>query len=107
ARTPVIGILFGDDYAGAVPVLALLAPALVPLAFDIFAGYALAATDRMRDVAFAYLAALVVNVMLNVLLVPRAGAVGAAGAMLASESALALALAALMRVRMHAGPRVS
>jgi len=97
ARGIVIDTLYGAGYAAAAPVLGLLAPALVPLTFNLFAGYSLAAADRMRAVAIAYGAALVLNVGLNALLVPRYGATGAAAAMLVSEITLSAGLAAVLR----------
>lgn len=93
AREPVIDLLYGADYAASAPVLGILAVALVPLAFDIFAGYALGAAGRMRSVAIAYGCALALNVALNAWLIPARGAAGAALAMVVSETALAAVLA--------------
>lgn len=96
AREPVIRLLYGTGYAAAAPVLGILAFTTVPLAFAIFAGYALGAAGRMRVVALAYTAALAANIALNALLIPARGALGAALAMLVSETALALVLALVL-----------
>jgi O-antigen/teichoic acid export membrane protein len=109
AREPVIAFLFGSGYGASAPVLGILALALVPLTFDIFAGYALGAAARMRAVAIAYGCALALNVAFNALLIPARGAAGAALAMVLSESALACTLAVVLyratnaRVRRRTG----
>lgn len=96
-RGPLIRGLYGEGYGGAVVVLALLAPALPALAVNVLAGFVLGAAGRMALVAVCYGAALVVNVGLNGLLIPRHGSAGAAFAMLVSETLLAVGLLAALR----------
>jgi len=98
-REPIVHALYGPAYAGAVPLLAVLAPAVVPLAVNMFALGALAAADAMRGTAALYLGATALNVGLNVVCIPRFGAAGAAAVSLASESALAVGLVLLLRAR--------
>jgi O-antigen/teichoic acid export membrane protein len=84
--------VFGNAYVDAAPLLALLAPVIVPLTLNMFALVFLAAHDGMRAAALAFAAASALNICLNVLLVPAHGAAGAATAKLVSESMLAIAL---------------
>lgn len=113
AREPIVRLLYGPGYAASSPVLGILALATVPLAFDIFAGYALGAAGRMRAVALAYAGALAASVALNAALIPGRGAAGAALAMLLSETGLAVTLAAVLyratgaRVRLRAAAAVA
>ena len=88
ASGPIVGVLFGADFARGVPALRLLAPAL-PLQF-VNCGmlHFFVARDRGGlNVSFAG-AMVVVNVAGNLLLDGRAGAVGAATATLVTEAAL-------------------
>lgn len=99
-RGPAIAWLFGPEYAPSTAVLALLAPALPPLALNAVGLFLLASARRMGMVAALYGLALILNVALNAGLVPGLGAPGAAAAMLLSECALALAMVtALHRFR--------
>ncbi len=98
-RVPILQGLYGPGYAASAPVLALLAPAVVPLAVNMFALAALAAADAMRGAALLYLAATGLAVGLNLAAIPRWGAPGAAVVSLAAESALAIGLVLLLRAR--------
>lgn len=92
----VVELLFGPAYAGAAAPLRLL---LVATAFD-FASVALVFSLAMigRDRAFLAVlgAAFAFNLALNALLIPRAGATGAAAAMAVSQGAMCLAGAVLL-----------
>jgi O-antigen/teichoic acid export membrane protein len=105
APGPIVGVLFGADFARGVPALQLLAPA-VPLAF-VNCGilHFFIARDRGRlNVAFAA-AMVVVNVAWNLLLDARAGAAGAASARLITEAVLcACCVYALRTLRREAAP---
>jgi O-antigen/teichoic acid export membrane protein len=91
-RVPVVSMLFGDTYSGSAAALSLLAPALPFLALNSLATFVLAAAGRVRLVALAYVAALVLNVALNAAWAPLLGAPGAGRAMLVSEVLLAIGL---------------
>jgi O-antigen/teichoic acid export membrane protein len=97
ARAPVIDVVFGAAYRGSIPVLAFQAAVLPALALDVVALYVLAAAGRMRWVALLYGMTLAVNLGLNLLLIPRGGAQGAAMALAVSEWGLALGMMVLMR----------
>ncbi len=91
-RGPLVRLLYGPSYEAAGPVLAWLAPAVAPLAVSMVALSALGAAEGMGAAAALYLAATFGNVALNVVLIPRYGPVGAAAAMLVSETLLAVGL---------------
>ncbi|MBW3534818.1 MAG: oligosaccharide flippase family protein [Gemmatimonadetes bacterium] len=103
-RGPVVDLLFGQAYAASAGVVAILAPVLPLLALNALGAYILAAAERMGLVAAVFSGALVLNVGLNAALVPGLGARGAALAMLASESALAIAMLAALRRHASAAP---
>ncbi len=103
ARDTLVPLLFGSAYSAAIPVTALLAIAIAPLAVNIVGGYVLAAGGHIRAVAALYGAALLLKVALNGLLVPAHGAAGTAQAMLLTEAGLAAGMMAVLRV--HAGVR--
>lgn len=103
-RDPVIGLLYGDAYGASVPVLAILAVVLPALALNILAGYVLGAAGRMYHVAVPYAGAVVVNVGLNALLIPRLGPEGAALSMLGSEILLGGVLLAVLHRQAAALP---
>lgn len=77
--------LFGQDYAPAVPafmiLMAFAAAQYVSLGF----GIPLIAWDRQKHYMYALLGGAVINVVLNVVLIPRFGISGAAVATLSSE----------------------
>ena len=87
-RSAMVG-LFGSDFAAAVPTLAALAPAIPPLAFNLYAGHLFGAAGRMRWMAALYGMATVLKLGLDVWLIPTYGALGAGLAALVAEVGLA------------------
>jgi O-antigen/teichoic acid export membrane protein len=81
---PACQLLFGGKYAGAAPVMRLLALALPLLALDMLVNNLLVAIGRQRYALYYAGAALFLAFAANAFLVPRFGALGAAGAALAS-----------------------
>ena len=93
--------LFGDGFVGAMPILAILMIGLIVQAFSGPAESVLNMSGHERTTALTYTAALLLNICLNLILIPAYGAVGAAIA-----TALSLALASLtltFAVRKHLG----
>lgn len=88
-RGPLVGALYGEAYEGSIAVLSVLALVLPALAFNLYAGYLLAARGRMRVMATLYAGGVVLNLGANAVLIPALGARGAALAMLVSEMVLA------------------
>jgi O-antigen/teichoic acid export membrane protein len=101
----VIHLLFGAAYAdAAAPVLAWLAPAPLFVAVSTFAASVLLAVKRTQELFIGSVSALVVNLVLNLVLIPPYGATGAAAATAISYVAQsAVVLVGLFR----AGERVS
>lgn len=100
ARAPAVLLLFGDAYVQATPVVALLAISLPALALDVAGTWVLGAAGRMGLAGLLYAGAVVIDVVLCALWVPRFGATGAAAALLVSEWLLACGmLVALSAVR--------
>ncbi|HEX6122604.1 MAG TPA: glycosyltransferase, partial [Ktedonobacterales bacterium] len=90
---PVLQLLYGGRYAAAGPVLRVLGVASGAMfVTNVFAPLA-AVLDRRRTVLFATMFGLVVNVGLNLLLIPRMGPTGSAWATLVTELAVTLPLA--------------
>ena len=82
---PLLG-LFGPEFVAAQPVLLVLLAGGVANAFTGVVAYYMTLTGHERQALVIFIAALVLSVGLNILLIPRFGAVGSA---IASSSALA------------------
>ncbi|MEQ9519277.1 MAG: lipopolysaccharide biosynthesis protein [Parvibaculum sp.] len=87
---PFLLTLFGDGFVGAMPVLGVLMIGLIVQAFSGPAESVLNMSGHERTTALTYSCALLLNIALNLVLIPIYGAVGAAIA-----TALSLALASL------------
>uniref|UniRef100_I2PYH8 Membrane protein involved in the export of O-antigen and teichoic acid n=1 Tax=Desulfovibrio sp. U5L TaxID=596152 RepID=I2PYH8_9BACT len=81
---PACLLLFGEKFAGAAPVLRLLALAVAPLALDMLVNTLLVALGRQRYALFYAAAALALNILGNLYAAPRHGAAGAAVVAVAS-----------------------
>ncbi|WP_083893849.1 flippase [Halovivax asiaticus] len=75
---PFISIIFGPDYSGAIPVLQILALQIVLLAVAILTSNSLDYLGRARERAIAKTITALLNLLLNILLIPTIGVVGAA-----------------------------
>ena len=95
----VVAVAGGPRYADAAPVLRVLAVAMALLFINTVFFQALVALNRQRNLFILLLGVLAGNVLLNVLLIPPLGAMGAAIALVATEAtALALSLFVFSRV---------
>lgn len=90
-RSEAVRLVFSAEYGDAAAVLGLLAISFPALGINLLAGYLLAATDRMRTFLLVYFGGLVLNVVVNLWLVPSLGPTGAATARIVGELAMALA----------------
>lgn len=81
---PACVLLFGEKYAGAAPVMRILALSLAPLALDMLVNNLLVAIGRQRYALYYAAAALVLAFGVNAFVVPRYGALGAAWVALGS-----------------------
>ncbi len=73
-----IEIVFGKKYAPSIPVMVVVAWALVPLALDMFLNSILVALNKQKYSIYYAGAALCFNCLGGLLLIPRYGALGAA-----------------------------
>lgn len=95
----IVAVAGGPAYLDAAPVLQLLVAAVSLLFANTVLFQSLVALNRQRDLFVRLLVVLVVNVGLNIVLIPSLGATGAAVALVVSEAAaLALALRAFREV---------
>ncbi|HVF98661.1 MAG TPA: flippase [Chloroflexia bacterium] len=95
---PLTGLLYGDKFGAAVPVLQILALGCIPMYASYGLTHALVAMDRPQLYAAFTGVALVVNVAANLFLIPRVGVQGAALATFLTEVALVtLCAAAVLR----------
>jgi O-antigen/teichoic acid export membrane protein len=90
-----IPLLFGRDYAPAVAPFLVLLPGVAAVTISRVLGRYFAAVNRQRAILVLRAAVLVLNVALNLWLIPRSGILGAALASLISYSVEAVATIAL------------
>ncbi len=102
---PVVGWL-GPDYAASGPLLQLLALACLPMYLNYGLTHALISANRPQAYAAFTFVSLIVNLVANLLLIPRLGLAGAAYATFLSEAAL-LVLCGMMILRIVHRPRLS
>jgi O-antigen/teichoic acid export membrane protein len=93
-----IALLFDEAYAPSVAASRVLLPAATFMFLSNFGETALACVNRWRTIVLVSTMALVVNVALNLALIPRLGFVGAAWATLVTEGLYFAATAVAMRV---------
>jgi O-antigen/teichoic acid export membrane protein len=96
----VIGIIFGHGFAAATPLLLVLAPMPILMALDAVLGSLLNALGAQKAVTGVFAICAVANVALNVILIPRSGAMGAAIATVATEAVELGAFALLVQRRL-------
>lgn len=87
----IITFLFGDSYTAAVPVLKVYCWTLVPVFAGVAFGQILVIEERSDIVLYKTLIGVVINVVLNVLLIPSLGAWGAAVATIVTQFVSAVA----------------
>lgn len=75
---PFIGLFFGTEYSGAIPVLQILGIFVVLKAITKLSGDGLDFLGRARDRAVVKTVTSVLNIILNIVLIPAIGVVGAA-----------------------------
>jgi O-antigen/teichoic acid export membrane protein len=89
---PAVGLLFGAEFLPSVPAFRILAAAMVFLGVGTMLSNYLAATGFPWFAVHAWLGATVLNVALNLVLIPAAGIAGAALASLVCYAAVLVAL---------------
>jgi O-antigen/teichoic acid export membrane protein len=100
---PVMHLLYGAEFAESVAALRWIGAALVFVFVSNFLGSVLGAVDRQGWTFRATVVGVVINVTLNLWLIPRLAHVGAAAATLVTQAAVTAVLVVL--VRRAVGPR--
>jgi len=94
---PLTVLLYGEDFASAAPALPVLAGAFVFICFGYLTGNLVLIAGLQRRLVTIGLIGLVVNVAGNVVLIPAWGFMGAAWMTLATEAAVVIVTAAMLR----------
>ena len=94
---PIVGILYGADYAGAI------APLQIVVWYTAFSYLGVARNawmvceNRQKYLKYLYFCAALINILLNALLIPNFGAAGAAAASLLTQISTTFILPLLIR----------
>lgn len=94
---PLVGLLFGPDYGPAATLLSILIWVLPLMFLSEFLGYVVVIAGRETLVARAIIVSSSVNIVANLLLIPRYGALAAAAVTVATEVVLAAQYLWLLR----------
>ena len=87
---PIMRLLYHEGYAPYVPVFRVIIFGLVPIGVTYIFGTLLTAGGRLRQLNLLATTTLVLNVVVNLLLIPHLGAVGSAYASLTAQTFMAL-----------------
>jgi O-antigen/teichoic acid export membrane protein len=98
---PLTVLLYGEDFASAAPALPVLAGAFVFICFGYLTGNLVLIAGLQRRLVTIGLVGLVVNVAGNVVLIPAWGFMGAAWMTLATEAAVVIVTAVMLRRRLE------
>lgn len=89
-RVPVLDLLYREHVADSAAVFRFLIPCIIPISMTYIFGTMLTANGNMKLLNITALAGIVVNVCVNLLLIPKMEAVGASIASLSTQSVVAL-----------------
>lgn len=89
-RMPVLDLLYREHVAESAAVFRFLIAGIIPISFTYIFGTMLTANGNMKLLNITAIAGIVVNLAVNLLLIPRLQAVGAAVASLSTQSVVAL-----------------
>ncbi|WP_296043971.1 flippase [uncultured Alteromonas sp.] len=96
-----IELFYGQTFVSAVPALRILAFAIIGLFVNMLLSYVFMALGKQRFYLLAAMSCLIVNALVDVLLIPRMGATGAAwGTLLGELSYFLLCIVFLSRVQL-------
>lgn len=88
---PLMTLLYHDKFASYVPVFRVIIFGLIPIGITYIFGTLLTAGGYLRQLNLFAVGSLVLNVVVNILLIPRLGAVGSAWASLSAQTFIAVA----------------
>jgi O-antigen/teichoic acid export membrane protein len=89
-REPILAWLYKDHVAASANVFALLIPCIIPIAFTYVFGTLLTANGSLKKLNITALAGIIVNILINIILIPRFQARGAAVTSLCTQSVVSL-----------------
>lgn len=89
-KTPVISLLYNDHIQDSINVFTLLIPCIIPISLMYVFGTLLTANGSMKKLNITALIGISVNVLINIILIPRLQARGAAIASLSTQSVVSL-----------------
>ena len=89
-RLPVLDLLYREHVTESAAVFRFLIPGIIPISFTYIFGTMLTANGNMKLLNITAVAGIVVNMAVNLLLIPRLQAVGAAIASLSTQSVVAM-----------------
>jgi len=93
-----IYLISGPDYAPAIAPMIAILPALIPIAMtNVFGIEILVPTGREKEVLYSTIAGVIIDLILNLILIPKFGATGAAIGTLAAEAGVLLYQAVCLR----------
>lgn len=89
-RLPVLELLYNEHITESAAVFSILIPCIIPISMTYIFGTLLTANGNMKLLNLTALAGIAVNLLVNVLLIPRFHACGAATASLTTQTVMAL-----------------
>ena len=104
AADPAMQLLYGERAADYVPVFRVVVFSIIPISLTYIFGTLLTAGGYLRQLNLFAVSSLLLNVVVNLMLIPRLGARGSAWASLTAQSFMAVAQVALA-VRLFGLPR--
>lgn len=102
---PVMQLLYHDQAADYVPVFRVIIFGFIPISITYIFGTLLTAGGYLRQLNLFAISSLVLNVVVNLMLIPRLGAVGSAWASLATQTFMATTQLALAVRLFHLPPQ--
>ena len=110
-REPILAWLYNDHVAASASVFALLIPCIIPIAFTYVFGTLLTANGSLKKLNITAMAGIIVNILINIILIPRFQARGAAVTSLCTQSVVSLLQFFIaireLKVPLHSLPWVS
>lgn len=89
-RIPILSFLYNDHIHESSAVFKILIPCLIPISFTYIFGTLLTANGNMKLLNISAIAGIFVNMIINLILIPKFHAVGAAVASLSTQSIVAI-----------------
>ncbi|MBQ7734420.1 MAG: oligosaccharide flippase family protein [Bacteroidales bacterium] len=89
-RLPVLELLYNEHITESAAVFSILIPCIIPISMTYIFGTLLTANGNMKLLNLTALAGIAVNLLVNILLIPRFHACGAATASLTTQTVMAL-----------------